>query len=125
MPQEHPMACEPIRLNHAALRVHARAREALPSTFNPKVAGSIPARPIVAAKPMPRRAAPLPLGGTQSRPTRGGARPRGAARPTLPRLREGQVNDQPQGRGQVEPADEPDVARSDSSFATGAALLGG
>jgi hypothetical protein len=59
MPQGHPMACEPIRLNHAALRAHARAREALPSTFNPKVAGSIPARPIVAAKTdaTPRRAA--------------------------------------------------------------------
>jgi len=46
MPEEHPMACEPIRLNHAALRGHARAREPVASTFNPKVAGSIPARPI-------------------------------------------------------------------------------
>jgi hypothetical protein len=30
------MAYEPIRLNHAALRAHARAREPVASTFNPK-----------------------------------------------------------------------------------------
>jgi hypothetical protein len=46
MPREHPMACEPIRLKRAALRAHARAREPAASTFNPKVAGSRPARPI-------------------------------------------------------------------------------
>ena len=50
MAQEHPMACEPMRLNHAAPRAHARARQPVASTFNPKVAGSIAAGPFQKAQ---------------------------------------------------------------------------
>ena len=45
-PPQRPISPEPISLNDAALRAHASAREPVASTFNPKVAGSIPARPI-------------------------------------------------------------------------------
>jgi hypothetical protein len=46
MAQPGRISPEPIWLIDAALGAHARARKPVAATFNPKVAGSIPARPI-------------------------------------------------------------------------------
>jgi hypothetical protein len=47
---ERPSTRERICLNHAIWPAAARTQERLESTFNPKVAGSIPARPMIGSR---------------------------------------------------------------------------
>jgi hypothetical protein len=69
IPRQHPISRERVWLSDATLGAHARRRELPARTFNPKVAGSIPARPT--------------SHDASREDTKDGVRPRDAARSSL------------------------------------------